>query len=279
MIAMPEGLPGGAAAPAPPILIDTHAHLANARLAGQLPDVLERARSAGVRHVVAPGTTVTDCAALVEIAARHLEVSIAVAIHPNDVAEATADDFDAITSMAALPRVVAIGETGLDRHWDRTPFSMQQESFQRHLDLAARLDLPIIIHCRNCYGDVIEQLTRQGRPIRGVLHSFTGNLRDATALLKLGLHLSFAGMITFANTSLDPLRAVAATAPADRILVETDSPYLTPQPHRGKRNEPAYTRFTAERLAELRAVSLEILARQTTANAAELFRLPGFGGA
>ena len=145
--------------------------------------------------------------------------------------------------------------------------------FDRHLQLADARGLPVVIHCRECEADIIEQLGRLGRPVRGVLHSFTGNWNHAQAFLALGLHLSFAGMVTYTSKKLDPLREVARRVPLDRLLVETDSPYLSPHPHRGQRNEPAYVRLVAEKLAELHGVSLDDVAQATTAAAARLFRL------
>ena len=169
--------------------------------------------------------------------------------------------------------MVALGETGLDRHWDRTPFPIQQDYFARHLDLAGSLDLAVVIHARDSLPDVIDQLGRLARPVRGVLHSFVGGWAEAEALLSLGLHVSFAGMITFANKTLDPLREVAARVPLGRLLVETDSPYLSPHPFRGKPNEPARVAVTAARVAEVRGIPLEDLAGATTANARRLFKL------
>src|SRR5262249_31718103 len=154
------------------------------------------------------------------------------------------DDWPRIVELASGPGVVAIGETGLDRHWDRTPFALQQEWFDRHLDLAYRLDLPVVIHCRDCQGELIEQLRGLGRPVRGVQHSCTGNWDQAEAFLDLGLHLSFAGMLTYTNKALAPLREIAGRVPLDRILVETDSPYLSPHPFRGQANEPARIALT-----------------------------------
>jgi TatD DNase family protein len=255
-------------------LVDTHAHLADGRLAGDLGAVLERARVAGADRVIAIGTTAEDGAATLEIAGRFPGVFAAVGIQPNHVAEAAPGDWERVSEMARHPRVVAIGETGLDRYWDHTPFPMQQESFDRHLDLARDLDLPVVIHCRDCASDIVEQLARRGGPARGVLHSFVGTWDEARAFLDLGLHLSFAGMITFANKSLDPLREAAARAPADRLLVETDSPYLSPHPHRGRTNEPARVALTAARLAEVRGMPVDALAAVTTANACRLFGLP-----
>jgi TatD DNase family protein len=255
-------------------LIDTHAHLTDRRLVNELDRVLERAALAGVEVVVAPGTTAEDSASAVELARRWPgRVFAGVAIHPNDVSEARAGDWERVVELSREGGVVAIGETGLDRYWDRTPFVDQQASFERHLELAAERSLPIIIHCRDCYPDVTSQLRARGQPIAGVLHSFTGTWTDAEVLLELGLHLSFAGMVTFANRTLDGLREAAQRVPLDRILVETDSPYLAPMPHRGQRNEPAHVRFTAEHIARLRGMSLEELSEATTRNARSLFGL------
>ncbi len=259
--------------PAPP-LIDSHAHLDDPRLAVDLAGVLGRARGVGVVQVVAIGTTAGDSVRVLEVAGRYAGVFAAVGIHPNNAAEAVAGEWERVTDLATLPRVVAIGETGLDRYWDSTPFAQQQEWFDRHLSLARRLDLPVVIHSRDCLRDVIDQLNSSRRPIRGVLHSFTGTWDEARILLDLGLDLSFAGMITFANKGLDALREVAARVPLDRLLVETDSPYLSPHPHRGGTNEPCRVAVTATRMALLRGIGLDELARATTTNAQRLFRLP-----
>lgn len=256
----------------PPDLFDTHAHLADPKLLGDIGGVLRRAREAGVARIVAPATTAEDAAVVVRLAGAYPEVvSAAVAIHPNHGAEATPGDWERIEGLASEPGVVAIGETGLDAYWDSTPFAIQQDLFDRHLDLARRLRRPAIIHCRDCYPEVIAQLRRAGGPIRGVLHSFTGTAADAEALLELGLHISFAGMVTFRNAALDALRAVAASIPEDRLLVETDSPYLSPHPFRGRPNEPARVAVTAARLAELRGMTPSELAGRTAENARHLF--------
>jgi TatD DNase family protein len=260
------------AAPSP--LIDTHAHLDDPRLRGDWDGVLGRARAAGVVQVLAIGTTAADSAVVVELSRSHRGIFAAVGIHPNEASGATEADWAAILDLAGRPEVVAIGETGLDRHWDSTPFEVQQQWFGRHLELAHRLDRPVVIHGRDCARDLIAQLRALGRPVRGVQHSFTGTWDDARAFLDLGLHLSFAGMLTYTNRSLDALRDVAARIPLDRILVETDSPYLSPHPFRGKTNEPARVAVTARRLAEIRRLDPDELARITTENARSLFRLP-----
>ncbi len=254
-------------------LVDTHAHLDDQRLRADLSGVLGRARADNVLQVIAIGTTASSSGAVVELACEHRGIFAAVGIHPNDAAEAGGGDWDRIAALLDRPEVVAIGETGLDRYWKRTPFDQQQEWFARHLDLARENDLPVVIHCRDSQRDIIDQLRGLKRSIRGVMHSFTGTWDDASACLDMGLHLSFAGMVTFTNKSLDALRDVAVRVPLERLLVETDSPYLTPHPFRGSQNEPCRVAVTAARLAEVRGLSLEELACATTANAQALFRL------
>jgi TatD DNase family protein len=254
-------------------VVDSHAHLDDRRLRLDWNGVLDRARASGVTQVVAIGTTTESSTSVLEMAGSHRGIFAAVGIHPNDAGQASEADWARIVELAAKPRAIAVGETGLDRHWDRTPFGVQQEWFDRHLALAEQLDLPVVIHCRDCQRELIAQLAGLSRPIRGVQHSFTGTWDDAQAFLDLGLHLSFAGMLTYTNKSLDSLRDVAARVPEDRILVETDSPYLSPHPFRGQTNEPARVALTARRLAELRGIPPEVLARITTENAQRLFRL------
>lgn len=254
-------------------LVDTHAHLVDRRLSDRLPEVLASASAAGVRQVLAVATTAEDSAATLAIAHGHSGVFAAVGIHPNDGAEAKPGDWERVEALAAGPRVVAIGETGLDRYWDRTPFALQQELFAKHLELAHARGLPIVIHCRDCMADVIAQLRGLGRPVVGVLHSFTGTRDDAETLLGLGLHISFAGMVTFESKGLEALREAARAVPIDRVLVETDSPYLSPHPFRGKPNSPARVAVTAAFLARLRAMEPAAFAEATTANARRLFGL------
>jgi TatD DNase family protein len=254
--------------------VDTHAHLADRRFQNQLPEVLSRARSAGVVQVIAIGTTSADSADLAQLVQRQSGLFAAVGIHPNDAAQATKEDWSSICDLITHPCIVAVGETGLDRYWDRTPFDVQQAWFDRHLALAHDHDRPVVIHCRDCQRDIIDQLRRQRRAIKGVMHSFTGTWEEAEACLALGLSISFAGMITFTNKTLDDLRDVAARVPLDRLLVETDSPYLSPHPFRGKSNEPARVAVTGQRLAQIRGLSQVELAEITTANARNLFRLP-----
>lgn len=256
-------------------LIDTHAHLDDEQLAADLPAVLDRARAVGVTTVISIATTAASSAACVAMAERHAELFATVGIHPNNITQAAASDWDAVVALMQRPRVVGIGETGLDRHWHDTPFEVQEEYFVRHLELARRSGRPVIIHCREAESDMLrvlrQEFDRHG-PIRGVMHSFVGNVAMAQACRAMGLHLSFAGMLTYKNAA--DLRATAAQQPLDRLLVETDSPYLSPVPFRGKRNEPAHVVHTAACLAGLLGASPDELAERSSANARALFALP-----
>jgi TatD DNase family protein len=255
-------------------LFDTHAHLNSDEFSTTLSSVLERAYGAGVRQALVVGTTLASSRLAVELAAAHAGLFAAAGIHPNYCAEVVAGDWLEVERLFALPKVVAVGETGLDRYWDMVPFDTQQDYFDRHLRLAQRLDLPIVIHMRDCEADILAMLreaTRRG-PLRGIMHSFAGSAATAEECLGMGLHLSFAGMVTYKK--MDELRRVAAAVPADRILVETDSPYLPPHPFRGRRpNEPAMVVHTAACVAAARGQSLFEFARMTTDNARRLFRV------
>lgn len=278
--------------------VDTHAHLDQEEFDADRAEVIARAWAAGVKRIVAIGTTAATSAAAVRLAAEHESVWAAVGIQPNYCAQATPGDWESIVALARQPKVVAIGETGLDRYWDFAPFDMQQEYFERHLRLARELGLPFIVHMRECSRDVLAMLrqaaawnvptgtpaTSNGMhggpgasssdvgPLRGVMHSFTLDESSHDLLdefLALGMHISFAGMVTYKKSTA--LREAARRVPTDRILVETDSPYLSPEPLRGKRNEPANVVHTAQRLAEVRGEPLDDFARRTTANAVRLF--------
>lgn len=253
-------------------LFDTHAHLDDERFRDDLPAVIGRATDAGVDHIINIATTAADSARCVQIAARFPSVWTSVGIQPNHVAEVQPGDWDRIVELSTAPRVVAIGETGLDRHWDFTPFPQQEDYFSRHLALSRRTRLPIVIHCRKAEADIVrmlrEDFERHG-PVRGVMHSYTGDWPTAESCLAMGLCVSFAGMVTYKNAA--DLREVAKRVPSDRLLVETDCPYLAPVPVRGQRNEPAYVAHTASLLAEIRGESIAVFASQTTRNAESLF--------
>src|SRR5579871_5134970 len=250
-------------------LIDTHAHLFDDRFRSDLPAVLKRAAEAGVERAVCIGIDRESSLESVRLANQFPILVAAVGVQPNHAAEAQPGDWDEIVKLAETePRVVAIGETGLDRYWDRTPFAVQEEFFARHVELARRLGKPFVIHCREAEADVVKALRAEFEkhgPIRAVMHSFTGDLATAKACLEMGLYVSFAGMVTY--PSAQNLRDVAKEVPLDRLLVETDCPYLAPQPVRGKRNEPAYVAHTAALLAEVKGVSVSVIEEHTTRNA------------
>lgn len=252
-------------------MIDTHAHLDADEFRDDLDDVLRRAASAGVERIVSVAVSARSAENVLALCERYAQVFAAVGIHPNYVQEAAPDDWARIERLVDRPRVVALGETGLDRHWDVAPFDLQQDYFDRHLRLAQRTGLPVVVHTRDCEAEALAMIGEAVRraPLRGVLHSFTGSAAAAAQYCAWGLYVSFAGMTTFKKA--DDLRAVAGTIPADRILVETDSPYLAPHPLRGKRNEPANVVRTAEVLAETRGETPEQFAVRTTANARRLF--------
>jgi TatD DNase family protein len=256
------------------MLIDTHAHLFDDRFRKDLPAVLDRAAAAGVERVVCLGIDLESSLASVEIANKHPLVVAAVGIQPNHAAEAKPGDWDAIVKLAeAEPKVVAIGETGLDRYWDRTPFAVQEDYFGRHIELSRRLNKPFAIHCREAEADVVKALRARSvkGPLRAVMHSFSGDLATAKECLEMGLYVSFAGMVTYPTAQ--NLRDVAKEVPLDRLLVETDCPYLAPQPVRGKRNEPAFVAHTAALLAQVKGVSVAEIEEHTTRNAKALFGL------
>ena len=256
------------------MLIDTHCHLDEDAFSGDLGHCFQRCRDAGVLRLITIGTTVESSRKAIALAEKHDMVFAAIGIHPNYAAVAGEDDWPEIVKLAAHPRVVGIGETGLDRYWDHTPIETQLDYFHRHLALSKEAGKPFIIHCRDADADVLSVLrtAAAASPLNGVMHCFSGSYDMAEECLSFGMHLSFAGPITFKKNA--ELLATAASAPLDRILVETDAPYLAPTPNRGKRNEPSWVKFTAKQLADARGITLEELAAATTQNACRLFSLP-----
>jgi TatD DNase family protein len=253
--------------------VDTHAHIQEEAFDSDRAEVLSRAREAGVSQIVVVGFTVDSSRRAVELAAQYPGLGAVIGIQPNYVQEARPADWDAILELSRAPHVVGIGETGLDLYWDTCPIALQIEYFERHIELSRSTGLPFVVHCRDAEKEVVSVLktAAQSGALNGVMHSFTGTLETAQACLDTGMSLSFAGMATFKNNHA--LRAVAVATPADRILVETDCPYLAPSPHRGKRNEPAFVRHTADCLAEARGMTSAEFAALTTENARRLFSL------
>lgn len=263
---------------AAPALIDSHAHLDFADYGSDLDATVARAREVGLVHVVVigqwrEGKGMAGARDAIALAGRDRSFFSATAgIHPHDAARATEADFEELSRMCADTAVVAVGECGLDYHYDRSPREVQRQVFVRQLRLARELQKPIVVHTREADLETAEILKAELGPDGGVIHCFTSDWTAAQRYLALGMSLSFSGVLTFKNA--EPVRDAAKRSPLDRILVETDSPFLAPIPHRGKRNEPALVALTAARLAELRGLPLSDLAHATTRNARRALRLP-----
>jgi TatD DNase family protein len=245
------------------IFTDSHCHLTMSNAEANLV----AARAAGVRGFVVPATKLEDAPQAVAIARQHDDVWAAVGFHPHEAKDCDEAAFAEIERLSREPRVVAIGECGLDYHYDFSPRDVQRAVFERHLALAKQLGKPIIIHNRESTADMVEILSRAG--VDGILHSYTESLAIAKQLVALGYYISFSGIVTFRNA--ESLREAARGLPHDRVLIETDTPYLAPVPYRGRDNEPAYVVAIAELLAKLWDVSVERVAEQTTANFERVF--------
>lgn len=252
------------------MLVDSHLHLDDPRFDADRDAVLARARQAGVGAAltIGNGSGPDDMGCGLALARAHDWIFTSVGVHPHDASRMEPRHQEMMAELAAHDRVVAIGETGLDYHYDNSPRPVQREAFGRQLALARTCDLPVIVHTREAEEDTIALLGEHG-PLRGVVHCFTGSAKLAERALDMGLMLSFSGILTFPKS--DALRTVAARVPEDRLLVETDAPYLSPVPHRGQRNEPAFVTATAAALARLRGASPERLGEATTENFKRLF--------
>jgi TatD DNase family protein len=253
-------------------VIDSHCHLDMDDFAADRDDVLSRAADAGVSAMVTIGAGgplgANDRA--VELAAAHAPVFATVGVHPHEASIVTDAVIAAIETLARRPKVVAIGETGLDYHYDNSPRPAQRAAFARFIQLARRVGLPIVVHLRDADGDAVELLRRERPPdAGGVIHCFSGDAASARAFLDLGFHISFSGILTFKNAQT--VREAARIVPSDRLMVETDAPFLAPVPHRGRRNEPALVLHTAATLAEVRGERLETVAERTRGNTQRLF--------
>jgi TatD DNase family protein len=255
-------------------LVDTHCHLADARLDAELGDVLGRAAEAGIAKIVSVGAigSIDNDRRTVEIAETYPHIFAAIGVHPHDAKDCSADRLAQLGELAKSKKVVAIGESGLDFHYKFSPVEAQEQSLREHLKLAAELGKPIVIHCRDAEERLAEIMREESLPpAGGVIHCFTGDAKAAETLLALGFYISFSGILTFKNAAR--LREAAQIVPTDRVMVETDAPYLTPEPYRGKRNEPAYVRRTLEILADVRNSDSDELGARATKNANTLFRL------
>lgn len=253
------------------MLFDSHCHLTDPRFDDDRAEVIARAQAAGVTGILTLATDIGSARAAIALAEQYPMVRAAIGIHPESVTQAALSDLNVLRELSSHPQVVALGEIGLDYYWDKTTAPLQRTFFERQLELAAELSLPVAIHDRDAHVDILVTLERYASlKLRGVLHAFSGDLAMAAAALELGFFLSFGGPVTFLNNKSAP--ALVRAVPLDRILIETDSPYLTPHPYRGKRNEPAHVRLVAARIAELKGVPPDDVMTQTTRNADWLFQ-------
>ncbi|MBV9085127.1 MAG: TatD family hydrolase [Acidobacteriaceae bacterium] len=260
-------------------LVDSHCHLDDPQFDTDCDEVIRRAREAGLKYILSIGTGngPPDLSCAIRLAEEHESIYATVGIHPNDAPKATAGTFEEVARLLKHPKVKALGEIGLDYHWG-VPKEAQLPVFRNQLDLAAAARIPVIIHTRDAWCDTLNMLRRHwastGLPC--IMHCFTGNPKQARECLDLGFYLAFGGVTTFPKAA--EVREAARMVPLDRLLLETDSPYLAPIPHRGKRNEPAFVTHTAHTIAQLRGISVEELAAHTTANFERVFsiaELPG----
>ena len=255
------------------MLVDSHCHLDYPDFAQEgVAEIVSRAKSAGVGHFLTICTEIAKFPQVLRVAEQFANMNCTVGTHPHHAADAAEINVskDQLISLAKHPKVVGIGETGLDYYYNHSPAAEQQRVFTTHVEAALEEDLPLIIHTRDAEEDTIRILRDAGRgQARGVMHCFSGTQKLAEQSLDIGFYISFSGIITFKKA--DDLRAVAKAVPMERILVETDSPYLAPLPHRGKRNEPSFVVHTAQMLADLKDIPVQEVARQTTKNFFDLF--------
>lgn len=253
------------------VFFDSHAHVDDERFDDDRDEVIKRALDGGLAGFLNAGADMESSARAIAIAEQYAGVFAAVGIHPHDAKGATEEAYVQLANWASHEKVVAIGEIGLDYHYNLSPKDVQQEVFIRQLDIARQTGLPFIIHDREAHGDCLTIIKREAKGLAGVFHCFSGSLEMAREVLALGLYVSFAGPLTFSNSQ--KLKEIAATVPLEKVLIETDSPYLTPHPHRGRRNEPLHVKLVGEELARLRGLAPEEIGRITTENAKRLFRL------
>jgi TatD DNase family protein len=254
------------------MLIDSHAHLDMEDFDADRDLVIQRARSVGVGRIITIGTDLASSRKAIEIANKYEFIYATVGYHPHNAKEAEFRDLERLRAFVSEPKVVAWGEIGLDFFRRHSPPDKQVAAFERQLDMAFEQDLPVVIHDRDAHVDLLRILRTRERQYRGVIHCFSGTYDLAMALIELGFYISFPGTVTYKN-AVD-IQTAASRIPLDRLLVETDCPYLTPVPFRGKRNEPLYVKHTAEKIALLRKLEFEQLAEATSANTMRLFNLP-----
>jgi len=253
------------------MLFDSHAHIDDEKFDDDRSDVIDRALQNGVTGMINIGACMASSARSVELATRYENIYAAVGIHPHEAETAQEPDYAKLAEWTKLDKVVAIGEIGLDYYYDLSPREVQKTVLIRQIDVARQMNVPFIIHDRDAHGDILDIIKREAKGLEGVFHCFSGSLEMAKEVLKLGFYISIAGPVTFKNAAKLP--EVIAHVPLDRLLVETDCPYLTPHPHRGKRNEPAYVKLVAERVASIRGMDLSALGEITSKNTKKIFKI------
>lgn len=252
--------------------IDTHVHLNADQYDEDLQDVINRAREAKVSKMVVIGFDTITIKRAIELAEEHPDIYAVVGWHPVDAIDCTEDDLKWIEELASHPKVVAIGEMGLDYHWDKSPKEIQQEIFRKQIQLAKRVQLPIVIHNREATEDVVRILEEEGaEEVGGIMHCFSGSVETAKRCIELNFMISLGGPVTFKNSKKP--KEVAKEIPLEYLLIETDAPYLAPHPYRGKRNEPSYVPLVAEEIARLKDLPIEKVAEKTTQNALRFFNI------
>lgn len=252
--------------------IDTHMHLNAEQYEEDAKEVIDRALEAGVSKMVVVGFDTDTINKAIELAEQYPFIYAVIGWHPVDAIDCTKEDLNWIESLAAHPKVVGIGETGLDYHWDKSPKDVQQELFRKQIRLAQRVNLPIIIHNRDATADVVRILKEEEAELTGgIMHCYGGSVETAHECIAMNFMISLGGPVTFKNAKMP--KQVATEIALDHLLIETDSPYLAPHPHRGKRNEPALVTLVAEEIALLKGISIEEVAKKTTQNALKIFRI------
>lgn len=253
------------------MLFDSHAHIDDEKFDDDRAEVIARAIENGVTGFVNVGACMESSARSIVLAEQYENIYAAVGIHPHEAEKALETDYEKLATWSKHSKVVAIGEIGLDYYYDFSPRDIQKNVFIKQIDVARQMDMPIIVHDRDAHGDILDILKKEAKGMRGILHCFSGSLEMAKEIIKLGFYISIAGPVTFKNAAKLP--EIVNGVPLERLLVETDCPYLTPHPHRGKRNEPAYVRMVAEQVASLRGMEFLALAEATTNNAKNIFRI------
>ncbi len=254
------------------MLIDSHVHLDDERFDGDRDILINSLKDNKIELVINIGADMNSSMSSIELSKRYDNIYAAIGVHPHSASEMTEKTLDELREMSKEDKVIAIGEIGLDYYYDNSPRDIQRKWFREQLELAKELDLPVIIHSRDATKETYDIIKEaQDGTLRGVLHCFSGSVEVAMEYIKLGFYISIGGTVTFKNARV--VREVAEAVPLDKLLIETDCPYLTPEPYRGKRNEPMFVKYVAEKIAEIRGISVEELAKSTNKNTKELFRI------